>query len=75
MGGVKGPTVQSGTERDGAFVQVVKNTGVGVSRGYVAITTNRALDSKDGWKLLNKIEVENPCIWGSMGYISNLEKE
>jgi hypothetical protein len=43
--------------------------------GCVAVTTDRALDPNDGWKLLDRMEVENPCVWGSVGYISILEKK
>jgi len=42
--------------------------------GCVAITTDRALDPKDGWRLMERIDVENPSVWGSVGYISVLEK-
>lgn len=45
------------------------------SDGCVAITTDRALDPNDGWKLVDRLEVENPCVWGSVGYISVLEKK
>ena len=43
--------------------------------GCVAITTDRVLDPNDGWKLLDRMEVENPSVWGSVGYISVLEKK
>jgi hypothetical protein len=33
------------------------------------------LDPNDGWKLVDRIEVENPSVWGSVGYISVLEKK
>ncbi|KAL3815775.1 hypothetical protein ACHAXA_001669 [Cyclostephanos tholiformis] len=42
--------------------------------GCVAITTDRVLDPEAGWKLLDRMEVNNPCVWGSVGYISVLEK-
>ena len=45
------------------------------SNGCVAITTDRVLDPNDGWKLVDRIEVENPSVWGSVGYISVLEKK
>jgi hypothetical protein len=45
------------------------------SNGCVAITTDRALDPNDGWKLVDSLEVENPSVWGSIGYISVLEKK
>ena len=43
-------------------------------KGCVAITTDRALDPNDGWKLMDRMDVENPSVWGSVGYISVLEK-
>ncbi len=43
--------------------------------GHVAITTNRALDPGNGWKLLDMMEVKNPCVWGSVGYIFILEEK
>lgn len=42
--------------------------------GCIAITTDRVLDPEDGWKLLDRMEVDNPSLWGSVGYISVLEK-
>ena len=42
--------------------------------GCVAVTTDRALNPRDGWKLLESMEVDNPSVWGSVGYISILEK-
>ena len=42
--------------------------------GCVAITTDRALNPDDGWRLLDRMDVENPAVWGSVGYISVLEK-
>ena len=42
--------------------------------GCVAVTTDRALNPQDGWRFLERMEVENPSVWGSMGYISILEK-
>jgi hypothetical protein len=49
------------------------------SNGCVAITTDCALDPNDGWKLVevDRIEVENPSVWGSVSvsYISVLEKK
>ena len=43
--------------------------------GCVAITTDRVLDPNDGWKLMDRMEVDNPSVWGSVGYISILEKK
>jgi len=42
--------------------------------GCVAITTDRALNPEDGWKLVDRMDVGNPSVWGSVGYISVLEK-
>lgn len=43
-------------------------------RGCVAITTDRALNPEDGWELSDRIEVANPAVWGSTGYVSVLKK-
>ena len=43
--------------------------------GCVAVTTDRALDPENGWRLLDRMDVENPSVWGSVGYISKLEKK
>ncbi|KAL7466683.1 hypothetical protein ACHAXS_006977 [Conticribra weissflogii] len=43
-------------------------------RGCVAITTDRALNPEHGWRLVDRLDVENPSVWGSTGYISMLEK-
>ena len=42
--------------------------------GCVAITTDRVLNQDDGWILVDRLDVENPSVWGSTGYISVLEK-
>ena len=42
--------------------------------GCVAVTTDRALNPDDGWILVDRMDVENPSVWGSTGYISVLEK-
>jgi len=42
--------------------------------GVVAITTDRVLNPDDGWKLLDRMDVDNPSVWGSVGYISMLQK-
>lgn len=42
--------------------------------GVVAVTTDRCLNPDDGWKLLDRMDVENPSVWGSVGYISVLQK-
>ena len=44
------------------------------SNGCVAITTDRALNPQDGWRLVDRMDVENPSVWGSVGYVSVLEK-
>jgi hypothetical protein len=38
-------------------------------QGCIAITTDRALDPTYGWKLLKRINVDNPKVFGSTGYI------
>jgi hypothetical protein len=38
-------------------------------QGCIAITTDRALDQRNGWKLLERINVDNPEVSGSTGYI------
>jgi hypothetical protein len=43
--------------------------------GCVAITTDRALDPMYGWQLLQRIDVDNPEVFGSTGYIHVLESE
>jgi len=42
--------------------------------GCIAITTDRALDPKFGWELIQRIDVENPEVLGSTGYIHILRK-
>ena len=42
--------------------------------GIVAVTTDRALDPFYGWELIEKIDVDNPEVFGSSGYISILRK-
>jgi hypothetical protein len=42
--------------------------------GCVAITTDRALDPQFGWDLVNRLDVENPEVLGSTGYIHTLRK-
>jgi len=44
------------------------------SNGCLAVTTDRALNPIHGWKLVERIDVRNPSVWGSTGYISILEK-
>jgi hypothetical protein len=38
-------------------------------QGCIVITTDRALDPKYGWKLLERINVDNQEVFGSTGYI------
>lgn len=42
--------------------------------GCVVVTTDRALDQKYGWKLLERHDVPNPEVFESTGYIQILEK-
>jgi len=42
--------------------------------GCVVITTDRILDPVYGWELLDRLEVENPDVFGSIGYIQILRK-
>lgn len=42
--------------------------------GCVAITTDRALDPKYGWEMVERMDVENPEVFGSTGYIHILKK-
>ena len=42
--------------------------------GVVAVTTDRVLNPVHGWKLLDRMDVDNPSVWGSVGYISVLQK-
>jgi hypothetical protein len=39
------------------------------SSGCVAITTDRALDPNCGWELVDRMDVENPEVFGTTGYI------
>ena len=42
--------------------------------GCVVITTDRALDPKHGWVLLDRRDVSNPDVFGSTGYVQVLRK-
>jgi hypothetical protein len=42
--------------------------------GCVAVTTDRALDPVYGWELLERINVDNPEVFGTTGFISILRK-
>lgn len=50
-----------------------KSLALTCQNGVVAITTDRILNPDDGWKLLDRIEVDNPSVWGSIGFISQLD--
>lgn len=39
------------------------------AQGCIAITTDRALDPRFGWKLLDRLDVPNPEVLGTTGYI------
>lgn len=40
--------------------------------GTVVVTTDRALNPVNGWVLKNRLDVENPSLLGSTGYISKI---
>jgi hypothetical protein len=42
--------------------------------GCVAITTDRALDPAYGWELVNRLDVENPEVFGTTGYVQVLRR-
>lgn len=44
------------------------------SAGCVAITTDRALDPAYSWELLDRLDVENPEVYGTTGYIHILRE-
>lgn len=44
------------------------------SNGCVVITTDRALNPEDGFHLVDRLDVENPALWGSTGFIHVLKK-
>ncbi len=41
-------------------------------KGCVIVTTDRALDPQFGWKLCGSMEVDNPKLFGTTGYVSIL---
>jgi hypothetical protein len=41
--------------------------------GCVAVTTDRALDPLYGWKLVDRLDVENPEVFGSTGFVHVLK--
>lgn len=45
------------------------------SKGCLVVTTDRVLNPHHGWELLEKIEVDNPILLGSVGYIHTLERK
>lgn len=47
--------------------------GQSCSLGCVVITTDRALDPRYGWKLLDRLDVENPDVFGTTGFVHILE--
>lgn len=42
--------------------------------GCIVVTTDRALDPQHGWELQCSLDVENPKLFGTTGYISKLQK-
>lgn len=42
------------------------------SEGCVVITTDRALDPAHGWNLIDRLDVENPEVFGTTGYVQVL---
>ena len=38
------------------------------------VTTDRALDPRHGWKLLDRHDVPSPVVFESTGYIQTMEK-
>lgn len=44
------------------------------SNRCVVVTTDRALDPIHGWRLLDRMDVENPDVAGSTGFVQVLEK-
>jgi len=43
-------------------------------KGCLVVTTDRVLNPIDGWILLDKMEVNNPDLFGSVGYIHLLDR-
>jgi hypothetical protein len=43
------------------------------NRPCLVITTDKALDPRFGWKILDRITVPNPEVWESTGYIHQLD--
>jgi hypothetical protein len=41
-------------------------------KGCVVVTTDRALDPEYGWELTQRMDVENPKLLGTTGYVSRL---
>jgi hypothetical protein len=42
--------------------------------GCVVVTTDRALDPRYGWKVLDRLDVANPEVFESTGFVQILEK-
>ena len=42
-------------------------------KGCIVVTTDRALNPMDGWRLLERLDVENPDLFGSTAFIQILE--
>lgn len=45
------------------------------SHGCIVITTDRALRSSDGFELVDRLDVDNPSLWGSTGFVHILKKQ
>lgn len=48
--------------------------GKSCKEGCMAITTDRALDPAFGWKLVDRLDVENREVFGTTGYVHILKK-
>ena len=42
-------------------------------KGTGIVTTDRALNPKHGWSLKQVLDVDNPSLFGSTGYVSFLD--
>lgn len=49
--------------------------GESCSPGCVAITTDRALDPAYGWDLVDRMDVENPDVFGTTGFVHVLRRQ
>jgi hypothetical protein len=43
-------------------------------KGSIVVTTDRALDPNHGWELRQRLDVDNPKLFGTTGYISTLTR-